>query len=460
MISNLCGTMLAEAELFTNFCATELPVSVSGARTVLSLGASDMLVLERGSYQVSWLKDTDQDGLADSIEELVVLDNDDHLTHGLAIEEGYLYASSSSAVYRWPVDLEDLSASQGQTPQVVISNMNADGNGGAPLGHRTRTLAFDSHGLLYVTIGSNDNIDLDSFRARIRRFNISDSTTFPLDFSTGQVFAEGLRNVVGLAFDKFGVLWGMENGADDLNRTDLGGDIHDNNPSEELNRFPEAQAGLTWGYPYCWSEYQLPENYSNGTNSIWAWPDFMNDGIHTDQWCRANTQPSELSMQAHSAPLGITFYQYNPNPVPSCAGSFPAWMDGYAFIAFHGSWNREPPTGYKVVFVQMNANGQIPTNVNSPNDLLKHQGSNAQWQDGFRPVDVAFDACGRLLVTSDGTEGQGSKLVLIAYTADPTTNVMPDLTLTTTNSISSKQFLLFNSWVLLVVTTFFLCART
>jgi glucose/arabinose dehydrogenase len=52
----------------------------------------------------------------------------------------------------------------------------------------------------------------------------------PLDFQTGEVFADGLRNEVGLAFDRHGVLWGVENGADKLKREDLGGDIHNENP--------------------------------------------------------------------------------------------------------------------------------------------------------------------------------------------------------------------------------------
>ena len=54
---------------------------------------------------------------------------------------------------------------------------------------------------------------------------------FPIDFSLGEVFADGLRNEVGLAFDAHGVLWGVENGADNLVRDDLGGDIHNDNPA-------------------------------------------------------------------------------------------------------------------------------------------------------------------------------------------------------------------------------------
>jgi glucose/arabinose dehydrogenase len=100
-----------------------------------------------------------------------------------------------------------------------------------------------------------------------------------------KVFADGLRNEVGLAFDKFGTLWGVENGADQLNRPDLGGDIHNGNPAEEMNRF-NGSVGQHYGYPYCFSTDNLP-GYAKGTQ--FAWPTFMNDGTHTDEWCRNAT---------------------------------------------------------------------------------------------------------------------------------------------------------------------------
>ena len=92
-------------------------------------------------------------------------------------------------------------------------------------------MAFDEQGRLYVSVGSDGNVDPDSFRSRIRRFDWGDdSSKFPLDFIEAEVFADGLRNEVGLAFDKFGDLWGVENSADRLVRDDIGGDIHEDNP--------------------------------------------------------------------------------------------------------------------------------------------------------------------------------------------------------------------------------------
>ena len=145
-----------------------------------------------------------------------------------------MYASSDTTVWRWRYVGGQRTDSTG-TREVVVKNMNADGRGGAPQGHTTRTLAFDSKGRLYVSVGSYGNVDADSHRSRIRRFSFPGTAASPVslpgtgdgfEFSTGEVFADGLRNEVGIAFDSHGVLWGVENGADNLARSDLGGDIH------------------------------------------------------------------------------------------------------------------------------------------------------------------------------------------------------------------------------------------
>jgi glucose/arabinose dehydrogenase len=93
--------------------------------------------------------------------------------------------------------------------ELIVINISADGMGGTPSGHTTRTLAFDTTGRIYVSVGSAGNVDTDSYRSRIRRCDLS--STLPVDFNVCEVFADGLRKEVGLAFDKHGVLWGVEN---------------------------------------------------------------------------------------------------------------------------------------------------------------------------------------------------------------------------------------------------------
>ena len=417
------GSPLAGAALLAGFCAYPLPVQIQQPRSIIALGTSTVLALERSTQSVVLLDDSNGDSIPDRRRTVATAPN---LNHGLAIdlEHQFLYASSDSTVYRWSFTTTS-SALVGNvsdsTPTTVVINLNANGKGGSTTGgHVTRSLTLDATGTqLYVSVGAYNNVDTDSFRSRIRRLNVattasSKTTTLPLDYVVdGEVFADGLRNEVGLAWDKHGVLWGVENGPDNLKRPDLGGDIHNDNPAEELNRF--AVAGKHYGYPYCWTEYNLP-TYGLGRGTVWAWPATeLGSTTYTDSQCRnvVNFQPPEVAMQGHSAPLGIVFYKYRAasQRPKGCTGTFPSWMDGYAFIAFHGSWNRSPPTGYKVVYVAMDAKGRA---IGQPVDFLKHQGTTVQWDDGFRPVGVDFDACGRLLVSSDGS-GSGSKIVRIDY---------------------------------------------
>ena len=247
LLLSSCTTTLPGALLAVpGFCAYEIPVAVDQARGIWAVSETDFLVVERGSSSVVFVHDTDGDGLPDSRTTVAEAPS---LTHGLAISSSssssnsnnnnYLYASSDTHVYRWRINsngnnnnfLEPLGEME-----AVIDNMNDDGQGGQEAGnHRTRTLALDnSSGKLYVSVGSVENIDADSVRSRIRRFDTTTNNNgidnFPINFLDGEVFADGVRNEVGLAYDRHGVLWGVENSADDLVRDDLGGDIKEDNP--------------------------------------------------------------------------------------------------------------------------------------------------------------------------------------------------------------------------------------
>ena len=307
------------------------------------------------------------------------------LNHGLALDGGYLYASSQSTVYRWEypgnrVPLGDAA--------VVISNIPEGGN------HTTRTLVFDD-AYLYVSVGSASNVDDDSSRARIGRFATADLGDTPIEFDDGEVFADGLRNEVGVAVDLGGRVWGVENGSDDLFRLDFDPlDIHQDNPAEELNLF--AEPGRFYGYPYCWSEFLLPEGRGLGPSTQWADQKFIDDGTHTDEWCRDsdNVVPPVLSMQGHAAPLDLMFYS---------GGSFPEEFTGDGIVTFHGSWNRAEPTGYSVMRIPFDDEG-MPTG--DPEPLLEYAGDLtadfiAEWP--HRPVGLATTPSGRLLVASDAS---------------------------------------------------------
>lgn len=408
-VASMSNDCVANASFAAGLCGkyfvVEEDLTWGDPRGLFVSAEGDILGLERQKYEkngrIVRYVDEDNDGVAETS---FVIATAPRLTHGLAIsDDGYMYASSDTTVYRWPFQ-SNLTENIDEERETVIVNISADGRGGAPVGHTTRTLAFDSSNRLYVSVGSYDNVDEDSYRSRIRRFELDAIPSGGIDFDEGYVFADGLRNEVGLAFDKYEVLWGVENSADELEREDLGGDIHKDNPAEELNRFPVEKEGEHWGYPYCWTEFNLPENVGLGRGTIWSWPSFLEDGIHDDEWCRNNTIPAIMPLQGHSAPLGITFFNYTEMLDDNCEGGFPEEYDGDAFIGYHGSWNRDVPTGYKVVRVPMKDG--FPS-TEQPIDIMWHGGEGAKWPSGLRPVDVKFDKCNRLLVSSDGTGRRG-----------------------------------------------------
>src|SRR3990170_1664395 len=218
---------------------------------------------------------------------------------------------------------------------------------GLPAGHHsTRTVLFSpDYSQLFVSIGSSCNvcIEQDERRATIMRYNP--------DGSAGQVYARGLRNAVGIAF-RPGTqeLWATNNGRDLL-----GADL----PPETIY---SVQEGGDYGWPRCHAAHIID-------------PEFGEAGA-----CDGVLAPL-VEMQAHSAPLGLEFYTGN---------QFPADYQGDLFVAFHGSWNRSVPVGYKVVRIPME-NGKPGPVQDFAVGWLSEGGSS--WG---RPVDVITGSDGSL----------------------------------------------------------------
>ena len=228
-------------------------------------------------------------------------------------------------------------------------------------GHNTRTVLFSPDwSTLFVSVGSSCNVcdETDPRRAAIVRYNP--------DGSGEQIYASGLRNAVGITF-RPGTqeLWATNNGRDEL-----GDDL----PPEDIYLI---QAGTDYGWPRCHSGRIVD-------------PDFGNPDA-----CDSVGQPV-VEMQAHSAPLGLVFYD---------GEQFPQEYHGDLFVAFHGSWNRSVPTGYKVVRIPMDG----PTSgavQDFATGWLRENGSS--WG---RPVGLAVGADGGLYISDDG----GGNIYRITY---------------------------------------------
>jgi glucose/arabinose dehydrogenase len=239
--------------------------------------------------------------------------------------------------------------------KVIVPNLPADGQ------HNTRTVLIGPDGKLYVSIGSTCNVcnETDPHRAAIWVYN--------LDGSGGRLYAKGLRNAVGMAINPLNnQIWVTNNGRDYLG---------DNSPPETVYAL---QDGGDYGWPRCHAGDIVD-------------PQFGSPGA-----CNGVVQPL-VKMQAHSAPLGLAFYD---------AGPFPDLYHGL-FVAFHGSWNRTVPTGYKVVFIPLNSSG----NVSGPVQDFISGWLNNNGDASGRPVGLTVGPDGALYVSDD----KGGMIYRISY---------------------------------------------
>jgi glucose/arabinose dehydrogenase len=225
--------------------------------------------------------------------------------------------------------------------------------------HTTRTLGFGSDNKLYVSIGSTCNVCNES-DGRIAKIHTVDTATGAL-----KEFARGLRNAVFFTFNpKDGKMWATEMGRDLL-----GDDI----PPDEINIIEE---GKNYGWPICYGKNIHDTNFDKNTY-------IRNPCMEPFETA------SHIDLQAHSAPLGIVFVPQNVN--------WPSEYKGDLLVAFHGSWNRSDPTGYKIVRIKLGAGGEYEGIEDFIYGWLDNNGDNSSG----RPVDLKFGPDGNLYVTDD-----------------------------------------------------------
>ena len=293
------------------------------------------------SGRVVRLPDANHDGVADEVQVVV---SGLRQPHGLAFHKGALWVANTDGVVRVPIGTNGLASGE----PVYVNHYDAGG------GHWSRTVIFGRDSAMYVSVGSTCNICVETSadRAAVLRFNE--------DGSGKRVYASGLRNAVGLAVDpRTGAIWVTQNERDNISPD------HEDLPPEEINILID---GGDHGWPYCYGD-RVPN------------PEF-----HDAARCARTVAPA-LKMQAHSAPLGLTFLDR--------ATSFPADYRGDLLVAFHGSWNRDVPTGAKVVRVHVRNDKPV-----SVEDFITgwQEGNGSRWG---RPVDVLVASDGSVLVSDD-----------------------------------------------------------
>lgn len=376
----------------SRMCLSVFAAELSSPRQFAFAPNGDLFVSD-GSVRVLW--DDDGDGVSGA-DERATFGSAEGLSHGLAFdrEQRFVYVSSAGAVYRFAYASGQRDA--GQDPELVIRGIPGGG-------HSTRSLVFDSRGRLYVSVGSSSNLDtseaLLQTRAQIRRFELGDLPAGGLAYDGGEVVASGMRNEVGLFIDARDRLWGVENERDSLEHDALGGDIHDDNPAEEIN-LVDGEGPAFYGYPFCYSEYRLAGGMGPGTQ--WADPNVPESARKTDAWCRdaANVRAPAFTLQAHYAPLGIV--QYSGRALP---------MRGDFVITAHGSWNRSPAVGRLLLRAHHDGERIVSAEpiVGGKSGSRLGEGS---WD--ARPVDVQQGPDHALYFSDD----EGGRIFKLGYRAD------------------------------------------
>ena len=293
--------------------------------------------------RITLLRDADGDGIAETRH--VLLDGLNH-PFGMAMIDGTFYVGNTDGLVAF-------SYSDGDT------RIDAPGRRLAsykPAGHWTRSILPSPDGKrLYVGVGSLSNIADDGMEAEEGRAAI-----YEYDIASGQnrIFASGLRNPVGLAWEpSTGVLWTVVNERDGLG---------DETPPDYLTSVVD---GGFYGWPYCY------------------WDRIVDDRVPQDPAMVAKAITPDFALGGHTASLGLCWMP---------AGTLPGFPDGMV-IGQHGSWNRSTLSGYRVIFVPFE-NGR-PSGPSR--DILSGFLSPDEKHSYGRPVGVTIGPGGSLLVADD-----------------------------------------------------------
>lgn len=294
------------------------------------------------------LPDVNADGVADNV---IVVAEGLNKPHGIAFHDGKIYIAETDQVAAYDYDEESFRASGKQK----ILDLPTDGYNQ----HFTRTLHVQKEATgdrLLVSVGSSCNVCRENEPKRASILSVN------FDGTNAATFAKGLRNSVFMAANpSTGALWATEMGRDLL-----GDDI----PPDEINIIKE---GKDYGWPICYGK-NIHDTAFDKNTYIRA------------PCAEPYEQPSAIDIPAHSAPLGLAF-------VPE--EGWPPEYQHNLFVAYHGSWNRSEPTGYKVVRYILGEDGALKGIEDFLTGFFKDD------EVLGRPADILVEPNGMMFVSDD-----------------------------------------------------------
>jgi hypothetical protein len=299
------------------------------------------------SNRITLLHDANGDGVPETKSVYI-----DHLNSpfGVALVGNDLYVANTDAIVRYPYR-------PGETEMKAQGATLTELPGGPIDHHWTKSLVASKDGsLLYVGVGSNSNITENGIEAEKNRADILE-----VNRETGRwrIFASGLRNPNGLTFEpQSGALWTVVNERDEIG------------PDLVPDYMTSVKDGAFYGWPYSYYGQHVDPRVMPQR------PDLVAKAIAPD-----------YALSSHVAPLGMVF---------NTADTLPPAYRGGAFVGEHGSWNRTPLNGYKVIYV--------PFSDGKPNGTAQDVVTgflNSNNQARGRPVGLAIDKTGALLIADD-----------------------------------------------------------
>jgi glucose/arabinose dehydrogenase len=332
-------SMVSELKTAAGWKVTAVATGLGKPRMLYVGSKGQLYVTRRDAGDLLMLTDKDGDGKFEDMTRVADFPG----VHGITIKDQYMYLCNNNKLLRYSLNAD---GTLGKVADTLIRDLPSGGQ------HANRTMDFGPDGKLYISVGSVCNDCKESDKETASMLQVDPGTW------RRTLFASGLRNTIG--FDWHPVskeMWGVDNGGDTKG---------DEWPPEELNHIV---MGGNYGFPFAYGNREVDPSREDPV------------GNTKEGWAKA-TQPSVLNFPAHSAPIAFAFFDNGPNK-------------GDALVCWHGSWNRQNPSGYKVERIKFDAKG----NATGSEDLLS---GFLKGNERFgRPAGIAITANGTVYISDD-----------------------------------------------------------